>query len=264
MTLSAASKVNLRRVFCSAVAATTMIGPGALLYNKSYGTLSDDRAPAIGEAQYKSLSAEADAVLAKDRELFTLNESLADMGQQQIASPNDTALAKKIETATANRATLQDVLKEDFLNVTRKLLISQGIAETDAVEMSEKFQNSYALKDKYSVYTSTFKLRNLDECQTQYRQDANAANQDAPVYVENCVINSADVGKIVFFGGLFGGLGGGFASLLTCMSLLGSRRHEELLEQSKLEQEAKRLKLENGNPKPENKDLKLEITVRRR
>lgn len=264
MSLSATSKVKLRVAFCTAVAATTMAGPGVIHYNSAYSSLSDDRAPVIGEAQYKSLSAEADAVLAKDRELFNLNESLADMGQQQIASPHDAELAKKIETATATRATLQEVLKEDFLNVTRKLLVSQGIAETDAVEMSEKFQNSYALKDRYSIHTSTFKLRNLDECQTKYRQDANAANQDAPVYVESCVIQTTDLGKIAFSGTMMGLIGGGFVTLLTCMSVLGSRRYEELVEQGKLEQEAKRLKLANGNPKPESKDSKVEITVRRR
>lgn len=265
MALSATARVNLRRAFCTAITATAAIAPGTVWYNQEYSSLSDDRAPVIGEAQYKALSAEADAVLAKDRELFTLTKNITDLGQQQIASPSDATLAQKIEAATTTRTALQEVVKQDFLNVTRKLLISQGIAETDAVEMSKKFQNSYALKDQYDVYKSTFKMRNLDECQIQYLNDAQAANKDAPVYIESCLSNKTDVGELAAFGTMFGMLGGLGAAMFTFMTLIGmNSRHEELLRKSKLEQEAKRRAAEDPKPKPENKDLKLEITVRRR
>lgn len=264
MALSATTKVNLRRAFCTAVTATGVIAPGAVWYNNEYSALSNDRAPVIGEAQYKALSAEADAVLAKDRELFTLTKAITNMGQEQIASPNDATLAQKIETTTAARTALQEVVKQDFLNVTRKLLISQGIAETDAVEISDKFQSSYALKDQYDVYKSTFKLRNLDECQTKYLNDAKAANQDGPVYVESCLTNTTHVGEIAGFGGMFGLLGGVMGAMLTFMTMIGmNSRHEELLRQSKREKDDKKRAAADPKPK-ENKEHKLEITVRRK
>lgn len=258
--MSATAEFRLRKAFIASTVAGVALSPVAVVYNMQYDALSNERTPVIGDAQYKALSAETDALIAKDRAFFTLNKDIATMAQKQIASPNDTVLSDKIDKATIARDALHSTLKQDLGTVTTRLLMSEGISETDAVEISQKFQNSYALKDQYSVYQSPFKMRNLDQCQTEYAQNPNAG-KDMEGYVDSCLTSPKDLVQIGAFGATFGAFCGGIAFILLGGTQF-QRRTENLKEQSKLEQEAKRLKI--TKPKPENKDVKLEITVQRR
>lgn len=258
--MTTTAELRLRQAFIASTVAGVVLSPVAILYNMQYDALSNERTPVIGDAQYKTLSAETDALIAKDRELFTLNKDIATMAQKQIASPNDTVLSDKLDKATIARDALHNTLKQDLGTVTTRLLMSEGIAETDAVEISQKFQNSYALKDQNAVYQSSFRMHNLDQCQTEYAQNPNTG-KDMAGYVDSCLNSPKDLVQIGAFGATFGAFCGGIAFILLGHSQF-QRRTEELKEQSLLEQEAKRLKI--AKPKPENNDVKLEIIVRKK